>query len=536
MHRYRCGRFWLGIAWAVLLLGTSFSFTWGAAPAIAQSTAPGVSFTRQVAPLLVAKCGNCHIRRSRGELNMSTYVSLGKGSKNGTVIRPGDAPGSRIVEVLESGDMPRAGGKLSPEELALVSKWIAAGAKFDGPDSAAPLSSFSPAKKEDPPAKLAVVAAAPQDAVQFARDVGPVLLAQCTECHGEQNPRNNLSMQTFNSLLRGGDSGAVLAPKKPEESLLVKKLRGAAGARMPKDRPPLPEETIAKIETWILLGAKFDGLDAEAALEDTVAQSLAQHATHDELSRRRIEVAARNWRLILPDAPAHYEETPQVLVYGSATAEILADVARVADDQAAKLRKLFKTPNDQPLVKGRLTIFVFDKRYDYGEVGTMLEHREIPAAWRGHWHYSPLDAYGCVLLSSDAKASPGLVAQQIAGAYVAGLGKIPRWFAEGTARAVSAKVEPKDPRVKTWDEQVPRILKAHEKPDGFLSDSLPPEESDVLSYSFVKSLMTSGNRHAALMAALQQGTAFDPAFAKVYGGPPSQLVPHWSVRAAKRGR
>ena len=87
-----------------------------------------------------------------------------------------------------------------------------------------------------------------------------------------------------------------------------------------------------------------------------------------------------------------------MLVVGSASPRALAAVADTAEEQVGKLRKQFKLPDDRPFIKGRLTLFVFQKRYDYGEVGTMLERRELPAVWRGHWHYSPLDTYGCVLL------------------------------------------------------------------------------------------------------------------------------------------
>ncbi len=501
-------------------------------------TSAKVSFTRQVAPLLVAKCAACHIQRSRGGFSMGSYVALAKGSQNGTVIMTGDAQGSRIIELLENGDMPRGGGKFAPEELMLVTAWINEGAKFDGPDSAAPLISFASPKDsaKDAMPKLTVVAATGREEVQFARDVAPTLVAHCAQCHAGDNPRNNFSIETFTRLLQGGDSGPVLAPGKPEASLIIKKLRGMAGARMPLDASPLDEPTIAKIEKWISLGTKFDGADPDASLEDTIALVIAQHATHEQLTRTRTELAAKNWRLIVPDAKPRSEETPNVLVYGSVGPEILAEVARTADEQVVKLRKLFKVPADQPLIKGRLTLYVFDKRYDYGEVGTMLEHREIPSSWRGHWRYTVVDAYGCVLLSSDGNAAPGLIAQQIAGAYVAGLGAAPRWFAEGTARVVAAKFDSKDPRVKLWDDQVGRILTASDKPEAFLNGGLSPEDNDILSYSFVKYLNVSGPRQSALLAALQQGTAFDEAFAKIYNGPPSQLIDTWTARAAKRGR
>ena len=498
---------------------------------------PATSFTKQVAPLLVSKCANCHIQRSRGEFNMGSYVALSRGSKNGTVIMPGDAQGSRIVEVLESGDMPRGGGKLSADEVATIASWITAGAKFDGPDSAAPLTSFAaPKAKDEPRSKIEVVAATGKEPVQFARDLGKILLDNCFECHGEQNPRSGFSVNSFDRLLRGGDSGVVVVPGKPAESLIVKKLRGMAGKRMPLDQPPLPDETIARIEQWIALGAKFDGSDPAAPLEEIVAIAVAQNSSHEELSQARGQLAAKNWRLMMPDSPGHHEETPNLVLYGSATPEVLSDVARTADEQVVKVRKLFKVPAELPLVKGRLTVFAFDRRYDYGEVGTMLEHREIPSTWRGHWRYTGADAYACVLLSSDGQASAGGLAQQIAGAYIASLGKIPHWFAEGTGRAVAAKFDPKDPRVKFWDDQIVRILHATDKPDGFLSGALPPEDGDILSYSFVKFLMTSGSRFAPLVAALQQGTAFEAAFTKSFGGTPSQIAATWAAKAAKRSR
>ena len=193
-------------------------------------------------------------------------------------------------------------------------------------------------------------------------------------------------------------------------------------------------------------------------------------------------------------------------------------------------------PADKPFIKGRLTLFVFEKRYDYGEVGTMLERREIPAVWRGHWHYSPLDTYGCVLLTSEGEASGGVVAQQLAGAYVASLGEVPRWFAEGSARAVAARLDPKDPRVKLWDNQVARIVTDSEKPDAFLTEGLQPEDNDIASYSFVKYLMTSGDRYTGLLTALGEGATFNEAFGKQFRGTPRDRVFDWLSKAPRRAR
>ena len=57
-----------------------------------------------------------------------------QGAKNLAVVMPGDGKGSRIYEVIESGDMPRGGGKVDMAELTTLTKWIDQGAKFDGKD------------------------------------------------------------------------------------------------------------------------------------------------------------------------------------------------------------------------------------------------------------------------------------------------------------------------------------------------------------------------------------------------------------------
>ena len=91
----------------------------------------GISFVRDIAPLLVAKCGRCHVDQQRGEFSMRDYATLMQGPSAGVVVFPKDPDGSRIVEVIESGDMPR-GGSLSEEEFTALKNWIAAGALFDG--------------------------------------------------------------------------------------------------------------------------------------------------------------------------------------------------------------------------------------------------------------------------------------------------------------------------------------------------------------------------------------------------------------------
>ena len=48
-------------------------------------------------------------------------------------------------------------------------------------------------------------------AIDFPRDVAPVLVRRCLECHSGERPEAGLSLADDASLRRGGDSGAALA-------------------------------------------------------------------------------------------------------------------------------------------------------------------------------------------------------------------------------------------------------------------------------------------------------------------------------------
>ncbi len=87
-----------------------------------------ISFTTQVAPIIVAKCGKCHVTQSKGKFGIPTYDALMASES----VKAGAADTSQLIEIIESGEMPKGGDKVSPEEMTLLKTWINAGAKNDG--------------------------------------------------------------------------------------------------------------------------------------------------------------------------------------------------------------------------------------------------------------------------------------------------------------------------------------------------------------------------------------------------------------------
>jgi mono/diheme cytochrome c family protein len=89
-----------------------------------------VSFARDIFPIFDQTCLKCHggDKTEKG-LSVKTYAALMQGSQRGAVIVPGDPGSSRLVQLLQSGKMPKRAPRLSETEIELVMEWIRAGAQ-----------------------------------------------------------------------------------------------------------------------------------------------------------------------------------------------------------------------------------------------------------------------------------------------------------------------------------------------------------------------------------------------------------------------
>jgi len=87
-------------------------------------------------------------------------------------------------------------------------------------------------------------------------DVAPVLKRSCTSCHSGKDAPVGLQLDTYEAVMAGSTSGPVVAAGKPDESALVKRIRGEATPRMPYKKPPLPSDEIQRITDWVKQGAR----------------------------------------------------------------------------------------------------------------------------------------------------------------------------------------------------------------------------------------------------------------------------------------
>src|SRR4051794_4390675 len=103
-------------------------------PPPAKAAGGGVSFAKQIQPLLRANCVGCHnAHQGQAGLALDSFARAMKGTSKGPIIVPGKSAQSDLVAVI-SGPKPKMppGGPLSKSDVALIASWINQGAKNDG--------------------------------------------------------------------------------------------------------------------------------------------------------------------------------------------------------------------------------------------------------------------------------------------------------------------------------------------------------------------------------------------------------------------
>ena len=121
--------------------GTVFTFAGFDAPALRQviqsqlptptqvpTLAPVVgnpTYKANIQPIFIASCTTCHNTASpTAKLDLSTFAGIMKGGKDGIIVIPGDSANSLLIKIQSAKHFQN----LTPDELALVKRWIDAGA------------------------------------------------------------------------------------------------------------------------------------------------------------------------------------------------------------------------------------------------------------------------------------------------------------------------------------------------------------------------------------------------------------------------
>jgi hypothetical protein len=102
----------------------------------------------------------------------------------------------------------------------------------------------------------------------FETKVRPVLVEHCYKCHsaGAEKIKGGLLLDTRDGWLKGGDTGPVIVPGRPEESLLIKAVRYTdKDLQMPPSDKKLPDNLITDLVEWVRMGAPDPRTEATSA-------------------------------------------------------------------------------------------------------------------------------------------------------------------------------------------------------------------------------------------------------------------------------
>lgn len=213
-------------------------------------------------------------------------------------------------------------------------------------------------------------------AVHFRKTIEPVLQRECLSCHSSKadEVQGGLKLDSRAAWLRGGDSGAVIVPGKPNDSLLLQALKHADGMAMPPKKK-LSDQTIADFEKWIAEGA-FDPRSGTAPTFDDEIKAARSHWSFQPIKKPQPPIVSdTHWGRSPLDA--FVLEKLAARHWRPASAATKADLIRRVSFDLIGL----------PPTPAEVATFVNDSTPDAYErlVDRLLASRHYGEKWATHW-------------------------------------------------------------------------------------------------------------------------------------------------------
>jgi len=162
-----------------------------------------------------------------------------------------------------------------------------------------------------PAAPIPIAAVQRAEPVVFERDILPILQRSCLACHSASQRNGELSLESPDTMKKGGDSGPAIVAGNGAQSLLLNLASHTGEPVMPPvgnkvNAPPLSSEELGLIRLWIDQGAKGTGGVANLSPRQmqAIARSFAPVLTVAVTSDGQYVAASRGNRLYLYHGPS----------------------------------------------------------------------------------------------------------------------------------------------------------------------------------------------------------------------------------------
>ena len=217
----------------------------------------------------------------------------------------------------------------------------------------------------------------------FEEKIRPVLADHCYKCHSARSKKlkAELYLDSREGLLKGGETGPVVVPGKPEASLLI---RAVVYLDNELEMPPnkkLPDKVIADLQEWIRIGAPWP--------EEKPTQNAAQAGKSQDWNKLRLE----SWAFRPVNKPTPPGTKHQELVNNPIDQFVLARIEKQGleplgrSSKRSLLRRVYLDLIGLPPTPEEMKAFLDDQRENaLGQViDSLLNSPHYGERWARHW-------------------------------------------------------------------------------------------------------------------------------------------------------
>jgi hypothetical protein len=218
----------------------------------------------------------------------------------------------------------------------------------------------------------------------FEKKIRPILVEHCYCCHSARAKKlkGELRLDSRAAMLKGGESGPVLVPGRPDKSRLIEAVRYKNVELQMPPAGKLPEAVIADLAAWIKMGAPW-ATDSGTAKESETAKIV-----FDLQERKRAHWAWQPIRSPNPPAVKHtgWPRTPADRFILAPLEEKNLKPAPTADKRTL-LRRVYFDLIGLPPAPADVAVFLGDDSPDALEkvVDRLLASPHFGERWGRHW-------------------------------------------------------------------------------------------------------------------------------------------------------